>query len=215
MASVCGELRVMDLDVTRKPRSDARNNRAHILSVARRTFAVDGLDVTMREIARRSELGVATLYRHFPTREDLINVAFAEQVSDCLETVRKAADDPDAWRGVCTVVREVCSRQTQDRGFNAALLGSTQMGGVFAPERAANVRALARLIERAHREEAVRPDLTLEDFHLVLVATAARRGSALDTERAPIEAHRLAALLLQGMRARPSAALEPLPTTAA
>jgi hypothetical protein len=89
------------------------------------------------------------------------------------------------------------------------------MGGVFAPERAANVRALARLIERAHREEAVRPDLTLEDFHLVLVATAARRGSALDTERAPIEAHRLAALLLQGMRAQPAAALEPLPTTAA
>ena len=205
----------MDLDVTRKPRSDARHNRAHILSVARRTFAVDGLDVTMREIARRSELGVATLYRHFPTREDLINAAFAEQVSDCLETVRKAADDPDAWRGVCTVVWEVCSRQTQDRGFNAALLGSTQMGGVFAPERAENARALARLIERAHREEAVRPDLTLEDFQLVLIATAARRGSALDTERAPIEAHRLAALLLQGMRAQPAAALEPLPTTAA
>ena len=201
--------------MTRKPRSDARHNRAHILAVARRTFAMDGLDVTMREIARRSELGVATLYRHFPTREDLITAAFAEQVSDCLETVRKAADDPNAWRGICTVVWEVCRRQTQDRGFNAALLDSAQMRGVFAPQRAENARALAQLLQRAHREKAVRPDLTLEDFQLVLVATAARRGSASDTDRAPIEARRLAALLLQGMRAQPAPALEPLPTTAA
>jgi AcrR family transcriptional regulator len=215
MASVYGELRGMDAALTRKPRSDARHNRSHVLSVARATFAAQGLEVTMRELARRSGLGVATLYRHFPTREDLVSAAFAEQVAGCLEIVRNAAADPDAWRGIVTVVEEICIRQTQDRGFNAALLGSTTMGKIFAPERAENARALAGLIGRARREGAVRTDLTIEDFQLVLIAIASRRAVALDTAQAHIEARRLAALLLQGIRAQPNAALEPLPTTAA
>lgn len=214
-ASVYAELRSMDVALTRKPRSDARHNRAHVLSVARETFAAQGLEVTMRELARRSELGVATLYRHFPTREDLVIAAFAEQVADCLDTVGRAAADPDAWRGIVTVVGEVCNRQIQDRGFNAALLGSTTVEKVFARERAQSLEAMARLIGRARSEGVVRPDLTVEDFQLVLVATASRRSGAIDSGRALVEARRLAALLLQGIRAKPTVTLEPLPTTAA
>ncbi len=97
-ASVCVEVRDVMATSTRKPRSDAQQNRARVLSVARRSFAADGLDVTMREIARRSKLGVATVYRHFPAREDLVTAAFAEQVAACTACV--AAPWPTLTRGV-------------------------------------------------------------------------------------------------------------------
>ncbi|WP_352244858.1 helix-turn-helix domain-containing protein [Actinoplanes sp. NBRC 103695] len=196
---------------SQQPRSDARHNRAHILGVARATFAAQGLEVTMRELARRCELGVATLYRHFPTREDLVVAAFAEQVRECVATVAHAAEDPDAWRGITAVVEEVCTRQALDRGFNAALLGSASLKKVFAVERAQNVRALTRLVDRARREGAVRQDLTVEDLWLVLAATATPNPSVPDSGRALVEVRRLAALLLQGMRAQPTAVLIPLP----
>lgn len=165
----------------------------------------------MRELARRCRLGVATLYRHFPTREDLVVAAFAEQVRECVATVAGAAEDPDAWRGISTVVEEVCTRQALDRSFNAALLGSAATGKVFAAERAQNIRVLTRLVDRARREGAVRPDLTVEDFRLVLAATATPPRYPPGSGRALVEMRRLAALLLQGIRAQPATALIPLP----
>lgn len=206
----CAELGCVDVTLTRKPRSDARHNRSHILTVARATFAAQGLDVTMRELARRSKLGVATLYRHFPTREDLVVAAFAEQVRECVATVADAVENPDVWQGISAVVEEVCTRQALDRGFNAVLLGP--MGKIFATERAQNIRALTVLVDRARREGALRPDLTVDDFRLVLAATATPYLSARSPELALVEVRRLAALLLQGMRADPAAALIPLPT---
>jgi AcrR family transcriptional regulator len=195
-----------------KTRSDAHRNRTRILAEARTAFAFDGLDVTMREVARRCGLGVATLYRHFPTREDLVVAAFAEQVRDCVATVAAAAEDADVWRGITTVVDEVVTRAALDRGFTAALLGSGTTAKVFAVERRQNMQAVDRLIDRAHRVGAVRPDLTIEDFRLVLAATAMPRLAALGPERALIQVRRLAALLLQGIRADPTAPLLPLPT---
>lgn len=67
-------------EVTRKTRSDALENRDHVVRVARAVFAAEGLAVTMRELARRAGLGIATLYRHFPTREDLILAAYQHDI---------------------------------------------------------------------------------------------------------------------------------------
>jgi len=195
----------VDRTLTQKPRSDARKNRSHILSVARATFAAEGLDVTMREFARRSELGVATLYRHFPTREDLVVATFAEQVRECVATVAAASNDLDVWRGINTVVEEICIRQVLDRGFSGVLLGSVASGKIFAAERAENLRSLTRLVDRARRESLVRPDLTVDDFRLILAATATPHLSAPGTEQALREVRRLAALLLQGIRTQTAA----------
>jgi AcrR family transcriptional regulator len=194
-------------EVTRKTRSDALENRDHVVRVARAVFAAEGLAVTMREIARRAGLGIATLYRHFPTREDLITAAFANQVEECLATVAGALDDPDPWRGITTVLDEICARQAHDRGFNAVLLGSARTTTVFAAERATNARALAELSRRAHAKGLLRPDFTVADLGLVVSAISAVTGPT--PERTLIEAHRLAGLLRQGMRA--TAAPEPLP----
>ncbi len=177
--------------------------------MARALFATDGLDVTMREVARRAELGVATIYRHFPTREALITAVFADQVAACTATVAGAVADPDPWRGIITIVDEVCAQQALDRGFTSALLGSAATATVFAAERADNARALAELTGRARRQGVVRSDFTAADLGLVLSAT--RDVTAPTPDRALAEVRRLAALLLQGMRARPAIPPEPLP----
>lgn len=191
---------------TRNVRSDSVHNRELVARTARSVFAAKGLDVPMREIARHAGLGIATVYRHFPTRVALIMAAFEEQVADCSSTMAAAVADPDPWRGITTIVHEICGRQALDRGFNAAMLGSESTWTIFARERADNARGLALLLERAQRERVVRADLTIDDVGLVLRAAAAvsasSRGDALS------EVRRLAALLLQGMRAHP---LDPLP----
>src|ERR1700729_80765 len=64
-------------------RSDARDNRELILDAARALFAAEGLNVPMREIARRAGVGPATLYRRFPTKEMLVTEAFADQMLAC------------------------------------------------------------------------------------------------------------------------------------
>lgn len=194
---------------TRNVRSDARHNRAHVVRVARAIFATHGLNVTMREIARQADLGVATVYRHFPTRDDLITAVFAEQVAACSAKVADAVADPDPWRGITAIVDEICTRHALDPGFTAVLLGSAATTKVFATERAENVRAIASLFERARREGVLRPDLMVADVQLVLAATSA--VFAPSPARALVEVRRLAALLLQGMRAHPTCPPEPMP----
>ena len=66
-------------------------------AAARAAFADEGLDLPMREIARRACVGVATLYRHFPTRTDLVTAALIEHVAACRADMRAALDELDAW----------------------------------------------------------------------------------------------------------------------
>lgn len=72
-------------------RSDALDNRERILDAARALFSADGLNVPMREIARRAGVGPATLYRHFPTKQMLVADAFADQLRACRAIVDEGA----------------------------------------------------------------------------------------------------------------------------
>src|SRR4051794_13301478 len=80
-------------------RVDAVRNRERIVEVARELFAERGLDVPMAAIARRSGVGVATLYRRFPTKEALLTEVFADEFIACLSIVDKVLEDPDPWHG--------------------------------------------------------------------------------------------------------------------
>ena len=76
-------------------RSDALDNRERILDAARAVFAAEGLDVPMREIARRAGVGPATLYRRFPTKQALAAEAFTDQMHACHAIVEEGLADPD------------------------------------------------------------------------------------------------------------------------
>src|SRR4051812_27613565 len=105
-------------------RVDARNNRARIVEAARELFAEVGLNVTMTDIARRSGVGVATLYRRFPTKESLITEAFAEQIEVCAAVVDQALANQDPWDAFRTAVESVCAMQAVDKGFTGAFISA-------------------------------------------------------------------------------------------
>ncbi|MER6159584.1 helix-turn-helix domain-containing protein [Streptomyces sp. NPDC001868] len=188
-------------------RSDARDNRERILAVARTTFAERGLDVAMREIARRADVGPATLYRHFPTKEALVTEAFGEQMRACTSLVDEGLADPDPWRGFCLVVEKVCELHAQDRGFTAALVSAFPRAIDFAANREQAWGKFAELARRAKAAGGLRPDFVPDDLIMVLMANSGIRTTS--PTAAVAASRRFAALLIQGMRTQP--AIPPLP----
>ncbi|MCO5993619.1 TetR/AcrR family transcriptional regulator [Actinoallomurus rhizosphaericola] len=183
--------------MTRKRRSDAEHNQRHIVEVARAAFAADGLDLPVREIARRAGMGVATIYRHFPSREDLIATVLAEQVRRCEQEMRATLADPDSRRALRGAILRFAERQVLDRGLNEALLGSHATGAAFTEQRRAHAEAFAHLVQRARQDGAVRREVSVGDARLALRAISSFR--TLPAERAAAAIPRLADLLLSGI----------------
>jgi AcrR family transcriptional regulator len=176
---------------------DAEQNRQRIVAVAQAAFAADGLDLPVREIARRAEMGVATLYRHFPSRQDLIGAVLAGQVARCEQEMQAALADPDPRRALRGIVIRFGERQVHDRGLNEALLGSHAAGAAFAGQRRAHAEAFARLVERARQAGAVREHVTVQDARIALMAITSFRSLPAETASSAIR--RLTDLLLAGV----------------
>lgn len=191
----------------RSLRADAQDNRDRILAVARATFAAEGLDVPIREIARRAGVGPATLYRRFPTKEALITEAFAEQMAGCAGVVEEGLRDPDPWHGFCTVVQKICLVHAQDQGFTAAFTSSFSRTMDFTAARESALRSFAELIRRAKAAGQLRQDFVLDDLVMVLMANGGIRAPS--PTAAVAASRRFAALLLQALHASP--ATTPLP----
>lgn len=181
------------------PRSDARVNRDRITEGARQAFAESGVEAPMREVARRAGVGVATLYRHFPTRADLLTAVLAERVEACGEQMRRALDDPDPWRALSGMIRAFADRQVHDRALNEALLGPGVVAEAFAAERRTHTRAMNVLIVRARDAGLLRAGVGPDDVRAGLLAIASLRG--LPPARHAQVAGRLAGLVLAGLRA--------------
>jgi AcrR family transcriptional regulator len=191
-------------------RSDARDNRERILAVTRAMFAAQGLEVAMREIARRAEVGPATLYRHFPTKEALVTEIFAGQMAACTALVEEGLADPDPWRGFCRVIEQVCELHARDRGFTAAFVSALPRAIDLAAARERALGKVAELARRAKEAGMLRPDFVLDDLIMVLMANGGIRATS--PAAAAAASRRFAALLIQGLRAEPVA--PPLPPAA-
>lgn len=188
-------------------RSDARDNRERILDAARALFAADGLDVPMREIARRAGVGPATLYRRFPTKEILVTEAFGDQMRACQAIVDDGLADPDPWHGFCLVIEKVCDLHARDRGFTAAFMSTFPQAVDFAAIRAYSLRSFAELVRRAKDASCLRPDFVLDDLILVLMANSGIQAASPAVRVAASQ--RFAALAIQAFQASPVAC--PLP----
>ncbi|TCO48785.1 TetR/AcrR family transcriptional regulator [Actinocrispum wychmicini] len=199
----------MSADVSRiRLRVDARQNRDRIVEVARRLFAERGLDVPMAAIARHAGVGVATLYRRFPTKESLVKEVFAEQFAECVSVVDDALADPDPWRGFCTVIEKVTVMHAVDRGFCAAFGEAVD----FEQERDRGLRGFADLVRRAKETGQLRADFVPGDVTLVFKANG---GLAADSVEAAVAAsRRLVAYLLEAFRGDRTDPVIPLPPPA-
>ena len=88
-----------------KQRADARRNRERVLAAARAQFAANGLEAQIDDIARAADVGVGTVYRHFPTKEALLQALAADRFTRLAEWAREALEAPDAWQGFCDYPR--------------------------------------------------------------------------------------------------------------
>lgn len=190
-------------------RSDAAHNRRRILQAAHEVFTESGLDAPVAQVARRAGVGTATIYRRFPTREDLVVAVFAEQVAACVQAVVTAAEDRDPWRGFCAVVQTLCAMGASDRGFAAAFLASLGGRADVGEQRSRAEQAFAALVMRAKAEGRLRGDFHRRDLSMVLLAA---RGLAQERPQVALAASaRLAAYLLQAFAADHARPLPPLP----
>lgn len=176
-------------------RSDARRNRVRILSAAVEVFGESGLLAPMSEVARRAEVGIATLSRHFPGREDLIAAAFGPTMDAYAAAIDTALADPDPWRGFCRYVEQVCEMQVADRGFTSVLTMTFPTAVEFEAARARAYRGFVRLVRDAKGTGRLRPDFSPQDLPLVLMANAGVVGG-MGHAAAP-SSRRLVAYLLQ------------------
>ena len=108
-------------DAERTQRADARRNRERVLAVARAQFAAKGLDAQIDEIARAADVGVGTVYRHFPTKEALLEALAADRFTRLAEWAREALQAPDGWQGFCGFLRRSAELGANDRLLSEAM----------------------------------------------------------------------------------------------
>jgi AcrR family transcriptional regulator len=193
-------------------RADAARNRESIVAAAREVFAERGLDAPFDEVARRAGVGVATLYRRFPTRADLISGVFETKMAAYADSVERALLAPDAWAGFCGHVEEICAMQADDRGVTDVFTMTFPTHKRFEADRARAYRGFVELVARAKAIGRLRADFVAEDLVMVLMANAGVINATGDA--APQTWRRLVAYLLQAFAAESEAPLPDPPSPA-
>lgn len=186
-------------------RADARRNRAALVTAATEAMGRRGLDASLDEIAATAGVANATLYRHFPTRRDLVQAVFAEQMARYSAAIERALAEPDPWLAVRGYLAGICALQAENRAL-ADLVTSAEYADDTRPTAVAH---LEQLLERARSAGRLRPDFGVEDVALLLMANA---GVVRHTaEHAPASSPRLVALLLDGLAAGAATPAPPPP----
>src|SRR3954454_568799 len=98
----------------RSLRADAERNRLRILKAAQKAFAKHGLDVPLEDVAEGAGVGIATVYRRFPTRDDLIAACFEQRIEEYARAAEEALEAPDGWSGFRGYVERICGMQAAD-----------------------------------------------------------------------------------------------------
>jgi len=180
-------------------RRDAERNRLRIVDAARAALAEHGVEVSMEEIARRAGVGVGTLYRRFPNRQDLIEAAFLCKAQGYLDDARAALDAPDGWTGFAGYLERLCELQVADRSLSDVLTMRLSDCPRISEIRDRWYAAQQALIERAQADGTLRADLVAEDVILILLANAGVIDATADA--APGAWRRSLALILDALRA--------------
>jgi AcrR family transcriptional regulator len=191
---------------TKRPlRRDAQANRERIVSAARAAFAAEGVRVPVEEIARRAGVGMGTLYRHFPAKEDLIDAVLEDAFGGFVGAAEQALDAEDAWAGFRSFLERVFELHVENRGLKD-MLATRSHGRARVDAMRTRMRPLvSRLVERAQEQGALRADFRAEDMPLLFCT--GDRVIEMTATVAPEFWRRYLGLLLDGLRAEAATAL--------
>ncbi|GAA1886670.1 TetR/AcrR family transcriptional regulator [Actinomadura bangladeshensis] len=163
----------------RPPRADAVRNRAKVLAAAEEVFAVQGTSASTEEVARKAGVGIGTVFRHFPTKESLLEavlVALLDRLAAEAEELRSAADPGAAFFGFfARVVSRAAAKQAVTEALAEAGVDARQATGTAGPGLRA---ALGVLLERAQEAGAVRRDVGAGQVMALLAGISYAAGRA-------------------------------------
>jgi len=180
-------------------RADARRNRERILVAAREQFAVHGLELGMDQIARSAGVGVGTVYRHFPAKEQLLAALADERFAGFADAAREALEDPDAWNGFRGLLRHCAKVIDDDRAISEAMDQHADL--CYASAQKANLTELsAELIAKAQAQGALRTDFSVDDIPS-LMRGLARATAPLGDGPPAMSWERYLDIMLAGLRA--------------
>lgn len=172
----------------RARRSDAERNRQRLLEAAAAVFAEHGLDAGVGEVAARAGVGRGTLFRNFPTKQDLIAAIVVDRMRQAIADGRRLLDDGDDAGAVFTFISEVIHRQQENRALMEAVadefLANQEIRGVHADF----IALIGDLLERGKRAGSVRPEVSAIDV-LMLVKGVCSAASAIEVSGEVLERH--------------------------
>jgi AcrR family transcriptional regulator len=176
-------------------RADAARNRARVLEVAYQTFADEGLSVPIDEIARRAGVGAGTVYRHFPTKEDLFRAVVVDRIHRIVDEGRALAHGEAPGEALFTFLRlMVLQWGATDRGLVDALAGYGIDIETAMPEAEGEfLGVLGELLKAAQDAGTARRDVDVADVKAILVGCLAMQAANPDA------AQRLTEVVLQGL----------------
>ena len=178
-------------------RADARRNRERIVKAARAVFAEQGIDAQIDDVAKRAKVGVGTVYRHFPTKEALLEALVRERFDEIAGYAREALEREDAWEGFCELIWGAAERNAVDRAFCEVVAGTDCSRMV---EETGLAGSTEELMLRAKAQGRMRADATGMDVEIMMcgAGSVTARRTILT---APEVWRRYLTLMLDGLRA--------------
>jgi AcrR family transcriptional regulator len=159
-------------------RADAARNRDRVLKTAYETFASEGIAVPLDEIARRAGVGAGTVYRHFPTKDDLFRAVIEDRMGQIVVDGRELLNEPDLSEALFDFLRKLVLKWgAEDRGLVDALAGAGVGWGSAGPDAEAEFMALlGDLLQAAQQAGTVRPDVTVAEVKTLMIGCQAMQG---------------------------------------
>jgi AcrR family transcriptional regulator len=186
-----------DTQAQRPKRADARRNYDTLVAAARAVFTEDGTSAPLEDVVERAGVGIGTLYRHFPTRQALLEAVYIDEVEAMARSAADLADLP-AWDALSQWLHQYLGFAATKRALNEALVEAAPNSNVLLSCRTAITGAGTELIERAQRAGVVRTDTNFLD--VVRMVAGIAMVPTDDSEQKT----RLLELALDGLRYQPS-----------
>jgi len=178
-------------------RADARRNYERLLSAAKSAFEEHGTQASLDDIARQAGLGNATLYRHFPTREILLETILRDSIKELGDTAEELLATESAGEALATWVRAAVVHATVYRGLVTMLMDSLKDETSDLNGACTAMQSSGRdLLERARAAGEIRQDITASGLFALIASAAWAR------EHAPEEADQVLTVLIDGLRPR-------------
>jgi AcrR family transcriptional regulator len=183
------------VEVRARSRADGRRNRELVLNVATQLFVENGPDVPFTEIAKKAGVGVGTVYRHFPTREELISAAYASELDAVCDAAGELLNQMPPAAALRAWMGRFIDYMTMKIGMSAAIRVVVAAGGnPYARSRERLDNALGALLAAAVADGSARPEVQADDVLLTLAGIAMAAGAPEQRE----QADRMVDLLIAG-----------------